>query len=68
MTGWTEKMPDGYSDTNTGSGGGVKLGEVDMMVRREMAVHMRYDHKFSLSKIQGILRLSRKELKYLIGE
>jgi len=61
-------MPDGFSDTSVGRSNGVKLGEVDMMIRREMAVHMRYDHKFSLSKIQGILRLNRKELKYLIGE
>ena len=61
-------MPDGYDDVNTGRGSGVKLPEVDMMVRREMAIHMRYDHKYSLSKIQGILQLNRKELKYLIGE
>jgi hypothetical protein len=61
-------MPDGFSDTSWGQGSGLSKNEVDTIVISMMAEHLRYDHKYSLSKIQGILGIKRKELKYMLRE
>lgn len=59
-------MPDGFSDTSWGQKRGLSRDEVDIAVTSMMAEHLRFDHKYSLSKIQGILHVNRKTLKQML--
>lgn len=47
---------------------GLGQSQVDRAVRNAMARHLRFEHEYSIVKIQQALHMSRKDVKIAIGE